>query len=47
MSIQVTRLANGLTIATDHMDGIETAAIGVWVGIGARHEAPEINGVSH
>jgi predicted Zn-dependent peptidase len=47
MSIQVTRLANGLTVATDHMDGIETAAIGVWVGIGARHEAPEINGVSH
>jgi predicted Zn-dependent peptidase len=47
MTIQVTRLRNGLTIATDHMAGIETAAIGVWVGIGARHEAPEINGVSH
>jgi predicted Zn-dependent peptidase len=47
MTIQVTRLRNGLTIATDHMAGIETAAIGIWVGIGARHEAPEVNGVSH
>lgn len=47
MSVRVTRLRNGLTVATDAMESVETAAIGVWVGIGARHEAPELNGVSH
>lgn len=47
MSIEVSRLANGFTIATDAMDHVETVAIGVWVGIGARHETPELNGVSH
>jgi predicted Zn-dependent peptidase len=47
MSVEVSRLSNGFAVATDHMDHVETAAIGVWVGIGARHETPEINGVSH
>lgn len=47
MSINVTRLKNGLTVATDHMDSVETAAIGMWVGIGARHESADVNGVSH
>jgi predicted Zn-dependent peptidase len=47
MSVEVSRLANGFTIATDAMDHVETAAVGVWVGIGARHETPELNGVSH
>lgn len=47
MSIEVTRLANGFRVATDRMDHVETAAIGVWVGVGARHESPSLNGVSH
>jgi predicted Zn-dependent peptidase len=47
MSVDVTRLANGFRVATDRMDHVETAAIGVWVGIGARHESPKINGISH
>jgi predicted Zn-dependent peptidase len=46
-NIRVTRLANGLTVATDPMPGIETAALGVWVGVGTRHEPKEINGVAH
>jgi len=45
--IRITRLANGLTVATDAMPGIETAALGVWVGVGTRHEPREINGVAH
>ena len=45
--IQVTRLANGMTVASDAMPGIETAAIGVWVGVGTRHEPAAINGVAH
>jgi len=47
MTVGVTILKNGMTVATDRMDGIETAAIGVWVGIGARHEHAAVNGVSH
>lgn len=45
--IRVSRLANGLTVVTDPMDTVETATLGVWVNAGARHEAAEINGVSH
>jgi predicted Zn-dependent peptidase len=29
------------------MDTVETASIGVWVGVGTRHEPAEINGVAH
>jgi predicted Zn-dependent peptidase len=47
MTVHVTRLANGMAVASDAMDGIETAAVGVWVGAGARDETPELNGVSH
>ncbi|MEX0922067.1 MAG: pitrilysin family protein [Rhodovibrionaceae bacterium] len=47
MSVQVTRLDNGLTVATDRMDSVETVSLGAWVGIGARHEAPPVNGIAH
>ena len=45
--IRLTRLDSGLIVATDTMAGIETAAIGVWVGVGTRHEPAAINGVAH
>lgn len=47
MTIQVSKLANGLTVASDSMDSVETVSVGVWVGVGTRDERPEINGVSH
>ncbi|HEX6101967.1 MAG TPA: pitrilysin family protein [Alphaproteobacteria bacterium] len=47
MSVKVTRLANGLTVATDAMAGVESATVGVWVGAGARHEPAEVNGIAH
>ena len=47
MSIEVTTLDNGLRVVTDVIDTVETAAVGVWVGVGARHENKEINGVAH
>lgn len=47
MSVDVTRLANGLIVATDRIDGVESAALGVWVGTGARAESAETNGVAH
>lgn len=47
MTIQVTRLPNGMRVATDTMATVETVTLGAWVETGARDEAPEINGISH
>ncbi len=47
MSIEVTRLDNGMSVATDAIDGVESAAVGVWVDVGARDEPAELNGISH
>lgn len=47
MTIQVTRLANGMRVATDNMATVETVTLGAWVETGARDEEPEINGISH
>lgn len=47
MTIEVTTLATGLRVVTDSVDTVATAAVGVWVGAGARHETKEVNGVAH
>ncbi|MGR3541995.1 MAG: M16 family metallopeptidase [Hasllibacter sp.] len=41
------RLPNGLRVVTEAMPGLGSAAIGVWVGAGARHEAEAENGIAH
>lgn len=46
-AIRVTRLPNGLTVATERMDRVETVSFGAYVSAGTRHEAAEENGVSH
>src|SRR2546423_2676394 len=45
--IQSTRLSNGLTILTEHMPGLRSVTIGIWVRRGSRHEAAEVNGICH
>lgn len=45
--IEITRLANGLTVATERMPEIATATLGVWVGTGSRHEQAHEHGLSH
>ena len=47
MTIRITKLDNGIHVITDAMDTVETASVGAWIAVGARHEHPEINGVSH
>ena len=47
MSVEVTRLPSGLTVVTDAMPHLETAALGVWVGSGSRDEQPDEHGISH
>ena len=44
---QVTRLPNGLTVATAEMPHMASVSVGLWVGVGGRHEPAELNGVSH
>jgi predicted Zn-dependent peptidase len=46
-NLNETRLANGLTIISDHMPHVETVALGVWVATGARHESARETGISH
>lgn len=47
MSIRVSTLANGMRVATDPMDWVETASVGVWVEAGSRNESAAASGVSH
>ncbi len=47
MSLDVTRLANGLRVVTDRVEGVGSAAVGVWVDVGARDEPERLHGISH
>ncbi len=44
---RVVRLGNGLTIVTQAMPQLATAALGVWVGVGSRHESEAQHGLAH
>ena len=47
MTVEVTRLPSGLTVVTENMPRVETAALGVWVQAGSRDEQPDEHGISH
>jgi predicted Zn-dependent peptidase len=47
MGVEVSRLSNGLTVATENLPSIETVALGVWVKSGARNEREEEHGMAH
>ncbi|MEO6945251.1 MAG: pitrilysin family protein [Nitrobacter sp.] len=47
MSVDVTKLPSGLTVVTDTMPHLETAALGVWTGVGGRDEKSNEHGISH
>jgi len=47
MTLEITKLSNGLTVVSDPMPQLESAAIGVWVNTGSRNETPAQMGVSH
>ena len=40
-------LSNGIRVITDADMSLGTVSFGVWVGIGARYETPDISGISH
>ena len=43
----VTRLTNGLTVATAEMPHMASASVGIWCGVGSRYEPAEANGICH
>jgi predicted Zn-dependent peptidase len=45
--VQTSRLPNGLTILTEHMPGLRSVSLGIWVRRGSRHESPALNGICH
>lgn len=47
MSVKQTKLANGLTVMSDHIPHVETVSMGVWVRAGSRNETININGAAH
>nr|WP_302477477.1 pitrilysin family protein [Ruegeria arenilitoris] len=41
------QLTNGFRIVSEQMPGLQSAAIGIWVTAGGRHERIEQNGIAH
>ena len=44
---QLHRLSNGFRIVTEHMPGLASSTLGIWVAAGGRHETKAQNGIAH
>ncbi|CDO39844.1 M16 family metallopeptidase [Bartonella henselae] len=47
MGVDISRLSNGLTIATHTMQQIDSVALGIWVKVGSRNETFTQHGIAH
>ena len=47
MSVERSKLRNGLTVVSHAMAEVETVSIGIWIGAGSRSEALGEHGVAH
>lgn len=47
MSVHLTTLPSGLRIVTDTMPELATVSLGLWFGVGTRHEPAHLGGLSH
>lgn len=47
MSARVHRLSNGLTVAVEPMEGVETLAVGLYADVGSRSEPEALSGLAH
>ena len=47
MTVQLDTLPNGFRVVTEHMPGLASASLGVWVDAGSRHESFDENGIAH
>ena len=46
-SVRITKLANGLTVASETMDHLQSAAVGLYVKAGSRDESEDEHGLAH
>ena len=44
---EISRLKNGVVVATAEMPHMASTSLGVWVGVGGRYEPAPVNGVCH
>src|SRR4051794_11385438 len=44
---RISRHKNGLTVITSEMPHMASVSVGIWVGVGGRHESAEVCGISH
>lgn len=47
MTVNLSRLDNGIRVVTHAMPHLQTASVGVWVNSGARHEVESEHGIAH
>lgn len=47
MPVQTTVLNNGITVATQRFDKVESTSVGVWVKAGTRNEQDDEHGIAH
>jgi predicted Zn-dependent peptidase len=47
LTVQLHTLPNGFRIVTEHMPGLASASIGIWIDAGGRHERLDQNGIAH
>jgi len=45
--VRRTVLPGGVRVVTEHVPGVRSAAVGVWVGVGSRDEQPSVAGAAH
>ncbi len=46
-SVQITRLPNGIRIVSECVTHVQSVSIGLFVGIGSRHEPSKVGGICH
>ncbi|MCZ2328482.1 M16 family metallopeptidase [Bartonella sp. F02] len=47
MNVDISRLNNGLTIATHTMPHINSVSLGIWIKVGSRNETDSQHGIAH
>jgi len=47
VTVHLHELPNGFRVVSERMPGLKSAALGVWIMAGARHERAEQNGIAH
>ena len=46
-NIELTTLPNGVRVVSETVPYVQSASIGLWIGVGARDEEDPIRGISH